>query len=342
MARIIDYRLPENRREGFIRWYVWSLRTTEVDPALSMLNYIFKRMEFNLEQKYWIIWLYGNTYNLPTAYMMWNEFPDYNNVDILRLIDWNNKNYKNFKYQTDTKYNKGFLPDMFKSYRTNVGDNQHNYFMKLCNSEDRKINYENVRKSIVNNFFKFGRYCTFYYMQMLRDCVNLPIEAPSLLFGKDSESHTNGICYAISKDEWLTKWYNENDKKHKTDVIWTPDKMSYLDKEAESIILEIKQRFSDVLPEYFSMETCLCSYKKLFRRKHGRYLGYYLDRQAEEIKTCEQQNWYGVDWDLCWDYRKEKLHPFTIKDRGFIDSNKMKWFMDTGRLYGLEIFDDLK
>jgi len=63
-----------------------------------------------------------------------------------------------------------------------------------------------------------------------------------------------------------------------------------------------------VQTDYYYLETALCSYKKIFRVKNGRYLGYYLDRQAEEIKKVEQDDWTGVDWQVFWDGRKESLH----------------------------------
>ena len=30
----MDYRLKENRREAFIRWYAWSLKYDDCDPAV--------------------------------------------------------------------------------------------------------------------------------------------------------------------------------------------------------------------------------------------------------------------------------------------------------------------
>jgi hypothetical protein len=104
------YRLKENIKEEFIIWYGWSLKNKDCDPAIWLTNYLFDRFEHNLEQKYWIAWIYGTTYHLPTTWIIWNEFPDFDLVDYNRLEQWNNINYKRLRYQTDTKYNKGFLP----------------------------------------------------------------------------------------------------------------------------------------------------------------------------------------------------------------------------------------
>ena len=88
------------------------------------------------------------------------------------------------------------------------------------------------------------------------------------------------------------------------------------------------------------METCLCSFKKIFREKHGRYLGYYLDRQAEEIMQCEKDGWYGIDWDVLWQARNETIDLRLDHKKG-IDKEKFTFFLNTGKIDNLEwMFED--
>ena len=82
----MDYRLLENRKKAFIDWFGWSLIIDDCDPALYMLNYFYDRFEFNIEQRLWITWIYGTTYHFPTAYVIWNEFPD---MELVGSIDSN-------------------------------------------------------------------------------------------------------------------------------------------------------------------------------------------------------------------------------------------------------------
>ena len=77
-----DFRKLENRREAFINWFGWSVEIEDCDSALFMTDYFFKRFEYNREQKYWLCWLYGTTYQWPTSYVIWNEFPDMELVGI--------------------------------------------------------------------------------------------------------------------------------------------------------------------------------------------------------------------------------------------------------------------
>jgi hypothetical protein len=112
-----DYRLPENNREAFIRWYAWSLKYDDCDPAVWCTNYLHNRYEHNDEERIWLAWLYGNTYQLPTAWVLKNEFPDYELATVDRITQWNTANYKRLRYQTDTKWNKGHLPVSYTHLR---------------------------------------------------------------------------------------------------------------------------------------------------------------------------------------------------------------------------------
>ena len=294
----MDYRQIQNRQQGFIKWYYWSLKYKDCDPPIWMLNYLFDRFEHNLEQKYWIAWIYGTTYHLPTAWIIWNEFPDFELVDYNRLKEWNDKNYSRLRYQTDTKYNKGYLPQQFQSYKkwiehNNPSKTQRDKFKIYKNK--KSFNY--LWESIIQNLYKFGRYSTWFYMQTLKQCVGVSLEPNNLKLEdyNGSRSHRNGLCLALGKDQWIDQKLNN-------------DSISYLNSSAEYIQQKVKYLSKDDnITDLYYLETALCSYKKIFREKNGRYLGYYLDRQAEEIKKVEGDNWEGVDWQVFWDGREELL-----------------------------------
>ena len=312
----MDYRKKENREQAFREWCVWSIKYKDCDPALWLLNYLFDRFEHNIEQKYWISWIYGTTYHLPTAWIIWNEFPDFHLVDQNRLEDWNTKNYKILRYQTDTKYNKGYLPKQFESYKRwvhyqNEDKTQENRFAKLL----EKNSFEFVWNSVCKNLYKFGRYSTWYYLQTLNECVGLNINPNNLKLSdySGSKSHRNGLCYALGLDEWV-------DKKLDNDCI------NYLEQEAFRIMNALPWQVN-----YYQMETMLCSFKKIFRKSRGRYLGYYLDRQAEEITKVEEDNWRGIDWSVFWHGREETLEEKLYKSKN-IRKELYSIYLDTGTL----------
>lgn len=319
----MDYRVRdvETRLEYFEKYFYWSLKFYDADPALFLMNYIHERMELNIEQRYWMAWLYGNTYQLATAWVIANEFPDFENVDLDRLTDWNSLNYKKLRYQSDQKWQKGHLPKMFESYRENIGGRtQDEFFRSICCSEDPVQNFNTLYKYIINNFYKFGRYSAWFYIQTLKETCGLNVEAGDLLLN-DENTHTqrDGLCYAIAEDDWV------GDKQIRKDT----ERIQILNEASFYILDKFREDHGDVRADMFLLETTLCAFKKTFRRKKGRYLGYYLDRQYEDIKQVELDGWPGIDWDLLWQGRVEMLDQRTNRTTGVMEPD-MQYFLDTG------------
>ena len=327
----MDYRLKENRREAFIRWYAWSLQYDDCDPAVWCTNYLHKRYEHNDEERIWFAWLYGNTYQLPTAWVLKNEFPDFELATVDRMTQWNSTNYKKLRYQTDTKWNKGHLPAMFASYQQYIGDNTQREKLESLYGDNEKQSFENLWDSVKGSLHKFGRYSTWFYLQHLKHTAGIRIEPTSLMLSDydGSRSHRNGLHLALGEDDYY-------------DQKLSSQHYLQLEAEAKSILEETRQRFPKLLGQidFFTMETCLCSFKKIFREHHGRYLGYYLDRQAEEIIKAEGDGWYGIDWDVLWQSRNETIDLRLDHKRG-IDKDRFASFLKSGKLEGLEwMFDD--
>jgi hypothetical protein len=327
----MDYRLEQNRREAFIRWYAWSLKYDDCDPAVWATNYLNKRYEHNDEQKLWLCWLYGNTYQLPTAWVLMNEFPDFELATVDRTTQWNTTNYKRLRYQTDTKWNKGHLPTMFASYQQFIGGRTQREKLESYYGDTEEANFDNLWKSVKSGLHKFGRYSTWFYLQHLKHTAGVRINPTSLMLDDfdGSRSHRNGLLYALGQEDSV-------DRK------LTAAEYGDLESQAYEILCETKARFPELSSsvDYFTMETCLCSFKKIFREKHGRYLGYYLDRQGEEISKAETDGWYGIDWNVLWQAREETI-DLRLDNRRGIDKEKFSSFVRTGRLENLEwLFDD--
>ena len=327
----MDYRLPQNCREAFIRWWIWSLKYDDCDPAVWMTNYLHKRYEHNDEQRLWLAWLYGNTYYLPTAWILMNEFPDFELATVDRMEQWNTANYKRLRYQTDTKWNKGHLPAMFASYQQFIGNTTQRERLESYYGDNEEANFTNLWESVKGGLHKFGRYSTWFYLQHLRHTAGIHIVPTSLMLSDydGSRSHRNGLLYALGRED-------DVDRK------LTAGEYLDLEREARSILEETQDRFPRLKHQidFFTMETCLCSFKKIFREKHGRYLGYYLDRQAEEIMQCEKDGWYGIDWDVLWQARNETIDLRLDHKKG-IDKEKFTFFLNTGKIDNLEwMFED--
>ena len=329
----MDYREKQNRREAFIRWYAWSLKYDDCDPAVWATNYLNKRYEHNTEQKLWLCWLYGNTYYLPTAWVLMNEFPDFELATVDRMEQWNTANYKRLRYQTDTKWNKGHLPSMFDSYQKFIGNKTQREVLESYYGDTEEQSFSNLWENVKGSLHKFGRYSTWFYLQHLKHTAGIRISPTSLMLDDydGSRSHRNGLLLALGKDD-------------KYDTKLTGSEYLHLEQEAKSILEEMRVRFPSLKDQidFFTMETCLCSFKKIFREHHGRYLGYYLDRQAEEIVKCESDGWYGIEWQVMWDARAETIDTRLDNKKG-IDKEKFSSFVNSGKLENLDwMFSDEK
>jgi len=330
---MMDYRLKENRREAFIRWYAWSLKYNDCDPAIWMTNYLNQRYEHNDEQRLWFCWLYGNTYYLPTAWILLNEFPDFELATVDRITQWNTNNYKRLRYQTDTKWNKGHLPAMFESYQKFVGNRTQREALESYYGENEERNFTNLWNGIKTSIHKFGRYSTWFYLQHLSHTADIRITPTSLMLDDydGSRSHRNGLLYALAQEHNLDKKLDR-------------ECYARLESESRELIEETRGRFPELKDkvDFFTMETSLCAFKKIFREHHGRYLGYYLDRQAEEIHKVENDGWHGIDWNVLWQARNETLHP-SLAGKNKIDKGKFSTFVKSGSISRLSwMFDDEK
>ena len=323
----MDYRERQNRREAFKRWYAWSLAYKDCDPAIWLANYINERYEHNDEQRLWFSWLYGNTYYLPTSWVLMNEFPDFERATFDRMNAWNTENYKRLRYQTDTKWSKGHLADMYASYEKFIGKGTQREKLESYFGDNEEQNFDNLWEALKDGLYKFGRYSTWFYMQQLKHTADIPMESTSLMLNdySGSRSHRNGWLYALGQED------NVNTK-------LTADEYQRLEDNARDLIQEMHTEYPQLSKDidYFSMETCLCSFKKLFRTHHGRYLGYYLDRQAEEIMKVEQDGWSGIEWEVMWQARDETL-DLTLSSKTGINKSKFDSFLKTGQLDRLEM-----
>ncbi len=93
----------------------------------------------------------------------------------------------------------------------------------------------------------------------------------------------------------------------------------------------LRRKFPSVPTTYWNLETSLCAYKKLFFKT--RYVGYYIDRQLEELVKMQKLAPIGADWNLLWHFRPEHFDHRAVGElndwRG-IRKERMGYFLATG------------
>jgi hypothetical protein len=220
---------------------------------------------------------------------------------------------------------------MFESYQKFIGKGSQREKIESFYGDNEKQNFDALWGVLKGNLHKFGRYSTWFYLQHLKHTAGVRVEPTSLMLDDfdGSRSHRNGLLLALGQD---------NDIDRRLDG----GEYANLESHSESIISEMKSRFPDLISQidYFTMETCLCSFKKIFREKHGRYLSYYLDRQAEEVLKAEGDEWNGIDWEVLWNSRTETIDT-RLDHKNGVDKEQFTKFIRSGKLERLEwMFDD--
>ena len=326
---ILDYRTE--RWKGFKDYYIKEMYSGD-DPNCPALNYICDKFKLTEEQRYWIAFLYGTNYCVPTTYYIFMEFPDFENIDTEKLQLWWVKNKEKTYFQTDRAKVKNF--DYFvrcvESYQDLVGKSQVKTFNNFFDIDDKQERYKEIY-DFTNKIFYFGRFSLFNYLETVNNLTNLKME-PNGLDLKFAESARNGLCYVCNKDNFVTLHH----KKPKEKI-----NFRYLQEKLEKIIYELKQENPEIDINYWNVETVLCAYKKLFW--NTRYLGYYIDRQMEDIIKM-QNNVVHMNWEVLWEFRERFHHPQFLGEFNDWDGvrEKNKYFVTAHGILDIKEFPKYK
>jgi hypothetical protein len=253
-----------------------SMMAKDVDPGVHCLEYLANRFELNQSQRYWISFLYGTNYSATTTFLMYNEFPDFEGVDLARLTRWWEKWKSGLVFQSDRlriKTSNQFIPS-FISYREVTRGNSEAYFSSARSWQEC---YDKI--TAIRNF---GRFSTFNYLDVLNRITDTKW-SPTYLNMVEAESCRNGLCFAINKPDWVGKKLNR------------------------TMAQTLHNEFLRVLKEndgnIYQIETTLCAYKKY--RWGKRWVGYYIERMRKEIEKMEAEFPDGIAWETLWQFRSE-------------------------------------
>lgn len=286
----------------FLEYHINSSKAKDIDPSNDCLKYVADRFELNIEQRYWLAFLFGTCYSATMVYYVYNEFPDYENVDVERLQEWWDNNKQNTLFQTDRlriKSQNKFV-ETFISYKSLLGNRSQEDYFKSLKQPTKQNTYDNCYKDL-SQIRNFGRFTMFIYLEMIHVLTGYEFE-PTYLDLNNAESCRNGLVYHLGNYELDT---HGNDKKLTTKQIkYLQYKFTELKKEIQELNIEHKN--------IWNIETTLCAYKKF--KKGKRYIGYYIDRQKKEIEKMQSNITQGVDWSVLWEFRNETYNKKWLKE----------------------------
>jgi hypothetical protein len=278
-----------------------SMEAGDVDPSYSMLRYVCERFELNTEQRFWLAWLYATCYCGPAVFYIYNEFPDYENVDDARLERWWAGNRQRLLFQTDRRWvrSRNQWTAMFRSYRDTIGPLTQEQRFMLLKTSDRHLNYDNCWEAF-GRMYQFGRFAMFLYLEAVHVVTGFPMMPRSMTLA-DADSCRNGLALAIGRSDLNT---------HGTDRKLGRKEQVTLQRAFDSTVTRLER--ADERNNVWNIETTLCAYKKYCYGK--RYVGYYLDRQRDEIFAMQKNVPRGVEWDVLWEYRRETFDRRWLKE----------------------------
>jgi len=213
-----------------------------------------------VEQTYWFSMIFGTTYQSEMSWVIYNEFPDFEEIDLEKLQEWNVANMTRQKYARDCKYNKGRITQQVESMKENVAPygSLQAYFENLCDG-DPHASFDRVYDALRSKWHKFGRMTSWLACQVLYETAGLPI-LPRNMLASDPTSWSvrSGLMYAYNRDD-LIEAKNKNLKLTAADIEW----VEYREQELMDKALEfVGAEHSGVLTHYL-LESHLCQYKKL-------------------------------------------------------------------------------
>lgn len=295
-------KITDGRIGEYLQYHNISDEIKDIDPSYLMLKYVADRFELNIEQRYWLAFLYSITYNASTVFYIYNEFPDYAGVNIVRMQNWWRENKHLLDFQTDCRWikSRNQFVEIVEHYLLLCGKNQNDAYIKCVNGLSAIEGY----KQCFEYFGRlpwFGRFRLFLLLEAVCVVAGLSIEPDGLPL-KTAESSRNGLCFALGQDDLLTG----HDYKRKT---LRPDELDFLSEQYQQLISLMKAKMPSKRIDAWNVETTLCAYKKWHRGK--RFPGYYITRQGMEIHAMSQKIKDGVCWRVLWDFRNE-TYPRTI------------------------------
>jgi len=294
----MDFRLPQYRREVFLRFYEYHLKYNSHPGAVYYtFDYIFEKLNLTQEQRLWFTFINGCSQNVVSTYLIFERFPSLQDLDMVELRKWFRDNYTKIGWDTDRRYHKNVFEDCVQNYiKVLGGRTQVEVFSELTSSDDKYKNFGKVWSYVINKFYTFGRLATFSYLEYLR-ISGLNIDCDSLFLDNitGSKSHRNGLCKVLGRDD--LDW-------HKNIVKYSESTLKWLEAEGKKLLQDANERINHKDVSYFTLESTLCCYKG-WHRKNRRYPNVYNDMFRDRIVYAEKK--WGRRLDIFWDCRKDCL-----------------------------------
>ena len=278
----------EYHRNNALRW--------EIDTHLDAAVYFADKHRLDIEQRYWLSFLTAICETTPTSLYFFSHFPSVETTDPAALKRFCDDNRGAVAFQYDVRWILYEIDKVVASYqRLLAGRPQAEALPPLAAGDTRAARFVSFCRGF--NCHKFGKYVFMLYTELLHYLCGIDFEA--VIDPADNHSVRSGLIYACGYDGAIKCVSKHGPKPTKAEI-------DLLRIELAEIFAEVQGL--DILPRHkrmWAVETTLCTYNKTM---HGRrYLGFYRDRQAREIKRLKaytENKRENFDWSELLDYHE--------------------------------------
>ena len=328
----MDFRLKQNRREVFLRFYEFHLRYRAHPGAVyQFIPVLSKRFDWDIETRLWYATLNGMTQYPMTSLAILQAFPAPPR-NPLKFKSWFNRNWGALPFDADRKYQKMECPRAVEVYAQRIREYGS---ARAFYTGDFNTLWNRAR----NELHSLGRLGAWSGLEFVKIAAQgeLDFTYNSLMLDdiSGSRSHRNGLCLVLGRDD--LDWHRSNpcfNGKYDEVVL------SWLSGEASKLLAEARRRLKGVesVPQshigYETLESTLCCYKS-WHRPNRRYPNVYNDMAYQRLKQTAQLN-PKLNLTPFWDSREHYLPaPLRLEccpDDPGLAPPKQNFYRETGQI----------
>lgn len=310
---VVDWRLPENRRESFLAFYRFHLEY-KAHPGLVYFWLPALAEAYGLdtaEERAWLVWLNGNTQNPVTTLLLLEAAP--NPTRWPEAKDFFNRYFRELEWDTDRRHQKSKFVVATEQWLDQFWRTRdHGWFG----------DWDSVWRYSLSQPY-MGRLSAWSMLEYARILLGpeVPDAGTWLLEDKSgSKSHRNGIATVMGHD--AVYWDDEP---------FMLDMVPELEIQADDLLEHMKGFHPDV--SRLTLESAFCTYKSWYK-PNRRYPGVYADMAY--LRLLRAEAFFGKQFDLLWQSRAENLPRYLrLEDNPYdpgLSPPKQNHFRETGEI----------
>lgn len=301
----MDYRLKENRRETFLRFYEFHLKYRAHPGAVyQLIPYFSEKLNWTIEQRLWVASINSLTQYFPTTIAILGQLPEppKTDEDWIQFNTWFNEKWHSLPFDSDRKWQKvecpkaiGILGQKVKEYGS----------LEALYMGDFTTLWNRVRNEL-HSLGRLGAWSGLEFVKIAgRGVLDFEYDTLMLRDISGSKSHRNGLCIVLGHEEldWHDKLNPDFDGKY------SPKMLDWLEREGENLLTEARTRFKDedFIGDvgYETLESTLCCYKS-WHRPNRRYPSVYNDMLYSRLLETAEKN-PDLDLTMFWEAREKYL-----------------------------------